>query len=210
MRQAGAESGRSAAESRAEALAGQRTFSNEESLRKDYQKQSEDFQKVRDSYNRINTASQSPTPAGDMSMLYAYMKMLDPGSVVRESEFRAAATARPLLERLGLSWDAVGSVWSGNKMTPNMRKDFQNRASQLYNSEAQQHQKRIDEYTRISRGHGLNPANVITDLGAAAPAGQGRYSEGVPTGSGSGGAPGAPGGQGGQGAPKILKIERIP
>ena len=39
-----------------------------------------DFQSIAQNYNKI--LSTSPTAAGDMSLVFAYMKMLDPGSVV--------------------------------------------------------------------------------------------------------------------------------
>ena len=155
-----------AANDRASAAAERAGFNQAAELRKEFQGQSKNFQQVRDSFNRIQTSAQSPTPAGDLSMLYNYMKMLDPGSVVRESEFRSAATAKPMLERLGLSWDAIGSVWNGNKMTPGMRQDFLNRANQLYSAEAQQHGQRVNEYKRLSTGYGINPSNVITDMEA--------------------------------------------
>ncbi len=147
-------------------------FNQAAELRKEFQAQSKNFQQVRDSFNRIQTSAQSPTPAGDLSMLYNYMKMLDPGSVVRESEFRSAATAKPLLERVGLSWDAVGAIFSGQKMTPGMRQDFLNRAAQLYSAENQQHGQRVNEYKRLATGANLNPNMVITDMEAtgAAPA----------------------------------------
>jgi len=158
-----------AANDRASLAESRAGFNQAVELRKEFQGQSKGFQQVRDSYNRIQTSGQSPTPAGDLSMLYNYMKMLDPGSVVRESEFRSAATAKPLMERLGLSWDAVGSIWNGNKMTPGMRQDFLNRANQLYNSEAQQHQQRVNEYSRLATSQKIDPSLVITDMGAAAP-----------------------------------------
>ncbi len=167
-------------------------FNQAAELRKEFQAQSKNFQQIRDSYNRIQTSGQNPTPAGDLSMVFNYMKMLDPGSVVRESEFATAAAAKPLLERVGLSWDTVGSIWSGKKLTPGQRQDFLNRSNQLYSAESQQHGKRVDEYKRLATGANLNPNMVITDMEAtgqapAAPAGQGRYSEGQPSGSGSGG-----------------------
>lgn len=155
-----------AANDRATAADTRAAFNQAAELRKEFQSQSKNYQQVRDSYNRIQTSAQSPTPAGDLSMLYNYMKMLDPGSVVRESEFRSAATAKPMLERLGLSWDAIGSVWNGNKMTPGMRQDFLNRASQLYNTENQQHSQRVNEYKRVATGFGVNPNMVITDMEA--------------------------------------------
>ncbi len=166
-------------------------FNQAAELRKEFQGQSKNFQQIRDSYNRIQTSGQNPTPAGDLSMVYNYMKMLDPGSVVRESEFATAAAAKPLLERAGLSWDAYSSLWSGKKLTPGQRQDFLNRSNQLYSAESQQHGKRVDEYKRLATGAGLDPKQVITDMEAtgqapAAPAGQGGYSGGAPSGSGTG------------------------
>ncbi len=177
-----------AANDRASLAESRAGFNQAAELRKEFQSQSKGFQQVRDSFNRIQTSGQSPTPAGDLSMLYNYMKMLDPGARVTEQDFRSAATAKPMMERLGLSWDAIGSIWGGQKMTPGMRQDFLSRASQIYNAESQQHGKRVNEYTRLATGQGLNPANVITDMEATGeapppPQGQGRYSEGVPSGS---------------------------
>jgi len=136
-------------------------------LRDKFEADSKGFKQVRDSYNRIKTSGQNPSPAGDLSMLYNYMKMLDPGSVVRESEFRAAQTAKPLLERLGLSWNSVSSAWSGKKLTDNQRRDFLNRANQLYQSEAQQHAQRVKEVSRVAQSSGVDPSRVVMDQGAA-------------------------------------------
>jgi hypothetical protein len=35
-------------------------------------------------YSKIEISAKKGTPQGDMSLIFAYMKMLDPGSVVRE------------------------------------------------------------------------------------------------------------------------------
>ncbi len=203
-----------AANDRADRATTGRQFNNEAELRREFQTQSKNFQQVRDSFNRIQASGTNPTPAGDLSMVYNYMKMLDPGSVVRESEFASAATAKPLLERVGLSWDSVGSLWSGKKLTTGQRQDFLNRSNQLYSTEAQQHGQRVNEYKRVATESGLNPSHVITDMGAtsstpAAPAGQGRYSEGVPSGSAPTSQAGgqSPTGQG-SGAPPVGTISK--
>ena len=183
-----------AANDRANLAESRAGFNQAAELRKEFQSQSKNFQFIRDAYNRMRTAAD--TPAGGLTVLYNFMKANDPGARVTEQDFRSAATAKPLLERMGLSWDSVSALWSGAKMTPSMRRDFLASAANLYNAEAQQHQKRVNEYTRLATGQGLNPANVITDMEATgeapapppAPAGQGRYSEGVPSGS----APAAP------------------
>lgn len=110
---------------------------------------------------KIQTSAKNPSPAGDLSMIYGYMRMLDPGSVVRESEFRVAETARPMLERLGVSWNAVSSAWEGNKLTDSARADFLDRATQLYRG-MQQQKGQIDGYYRqLATENELKPESVI-------------------------------------------------
>ena len=148
------------------ALTEQREFRNADTLRKEFLTQSKEFVEVRDSFNRIAQSAKNPSPAGDMSMIFAYMKMLDPRSVVRESEFRTAETARPLVERAKLSWDAVKAVWEGKKLTPSMRADFLNRAEQLYGQQESSHLNTEKEFRRIAASSGLDPEKVIVDLKA--------------------------------------------
>lgn len=140
---------------------GQR-FDMSNKLRDEYQKLSGTFKEVEQSYGRIN--STEATPAGDLAMLYAYTKMLDPGSVVRESEFATASTARPLMERLGLSWDAVKGVWEGRRMTPGMRADFSKSAGNLYNQASSAQDERDGQYSTLAQQYDLDPTRVVTGV----------------------------------------------
>lgn len=55
---------------------------------------------VRQAFGKIVKSSEGvPTAAKDMSLVYNFMKILDPGSVVRESEFKTAAEARSFFSR---------------------------------------------------------------------------------------------------------------
>jgi hypothetical protein len=138
----------------------QQGFTQENTLRDEYQKGAKSFSVVNDAYSKISSVPASPT--GDLSMLYNYMKMLDPNSVVRESEFRVAATARPLLENLGLSWDRIGSVWSGNRMTPGQRADFQKSAKGVYGAALNNQTQWDAQYTDLATNYGLDPKHVVT------------------------------------------------
>jgi len=185
-------------------------FNEAARMRTEFLAQSKNFQQVRDGYNRLKTSLSAGTPAGDFLGIYNFMKgIADPGGRVTEQDFRDASKARPWLEAHGLSWDAVSSIWSGKRMTPGMRADFLARGKAAYDAEAQQHQQRVNETTRMAKTFGINPDVVVSDItatGAApeAPGGQGGYSGGAPSGSGSGAA-----GQGqqldAQGAAAILK-----
>lgn len=140
-----------------------KTFDNISSLRKEWQGVTKDFGTVRDAFGRIQATSKAATPASDISMIYAYMKMLDPNSVVRETEFSTAQNAKPLLDRLGLSWEAVKSAWEGTRLQPNVRQDFLNRANELYTQQLGQYENNKQTYDNLSRSFGFDPQLVLTD-----------------------------------------------
>ena len=140
-----------------------RDFNQAGALRDDYARDLKqiNFPDIASSYGRIKASANNQSPAGDLSMIYSYMKMLDPGSVVRETEFRIAATAKPLLERVGLNWDAVKNVWAGNRLTSSQRADFMQRATAIYEPAAQQKAEIDAHYRGIAERNRLNPADVI-------------------------------------------------
>lgn len=129
-------------------------------LRKEFIGQSKDFVTIRDSYNRIKASVDKPSPAGDLALIFNYMKMLDPGSVVRESEFATAAASGSYGERIKA---AVGKVMKGEKLSDAMRMDFVDRSNKLYKSQLDSHEKLKGEYDRISTGLGVEPSSVIID-----------------------------------------------
>src|SRR5688500_14703289 len=60
------------------------TFGRERDLRKDYDldPNTKNYKMVRDNYERIRQGAQMGTGAGDIAVVFGYMKMLDPTSVV--------------------------------------------------------------------------------------------------------------------------------
>jgi hypothetical protein len=89
------------------------------------------------------------------------MKMLDPGSVVRESEFANAAATGSFGERL----KAAGQrLLAGERLSDVMREDFVNRAEGLYAGMTDQHEQRMKVYTTLAENYGLEGRNVAIDL----------------------------------------------
>lgn len=140
-----------------------KTFDNISNLRKEYVAGTKDFSTVRDAYGRIKATGNSATPAGDIAMIYSYMKMLDPGSVVREAEFSTAQNAKPLLDRLGISWDSVKAAWQGNRLQPSVRADFMNQADNIFRQQKSQYDVTRKTYTDLSQRFGFSPDLVVTD-----------------------------------------------
>jgi len=142
-----------------------KTFEDSSKLRKEFLAQSKEYQKVRDAYTRVVNSTKDPSPAGDLSLIFNYMKMLDPGSVVRESEFATAASSGSFGERIQA---ATQKVLSGERLSPNMRADFVKKSGALMEGMQKQHMKREANYTGIAGKNGLPVDEVVVDITAPA------------------------------------------
>ena len=130
----------------------------ENTLRDEYNSLTAPFRTVQDAYSKITNVAN--TGAGDMSLLYSYVKMLDPGSVVRESEFATAAASGSFGERVQ---GAMQRVMSGQRLPDTLRKDFIVEAKNIYTQQNKAAKRLEDQYTGIAQRNGLNPKNVIVN-----------------------------------------------
>jgi hypothetical protein len=86
------------------------------------------------------------------------MKLLDPGSVVRESELGMAMAATGLLDR---AQNYAQNIISGNKLTPKQRIEFQQLADALYGESVKAYNAKRGEYTKLGAEYGLNADRAI-------------------------------------------------
>ena len=80
------------------------------------------------SFKRIEAVTKEPSPAGDIALIFNYMKMLDPASTVREGEFATAAEAGSVPTRILAQYN---KVVSGERLADTQRKDFVDQAKGL-------------------------------------------------------------------------------
>lgn len=137
----------------------------EHDIRKEYTAQAKPFIEVRDAFRRVETAARNPSAAGDMSLIFNFMKILDPGSVVREGEFATAQNATGVPDRI---LNTYNKIISGERLNPQQRADFVNQSRKLYQTQNEQHKKLQSEFADIARGAKLDPKRVGIDLEAAA------------------------------------------
>jgi hypothetical protein len=130
-------------------------------LRKELNQQLGTFRDVRNAYDNIVVSAQNPSPAGDMSLIFAYMKMLDPSSTVREGEYAAVENARGVPEGIR---NLYNNIIEGKLLTQKQRGDFTNRANSLYKVAEKNAQKTIKQYEGIATRAGLNPQDVLIDF----------------------------------------------
>jgi len=113
-------------------------------LRKEFNNLQEvkDARDVMTSFNKI-LASSNWTAAWDMSMIFAYMKMLDPSSVVREWEFASAQNTAWIPERI-LNYYNNARNWT--RLSTSQRSDFINIAQQFLTSYVERYNQLLNQY----------------------------------------------------------------
>ena len=101
----------------------------------------------------------NPTGVSDMSLVFSFMKMLDPGSTVRESEFDQAEQAANWSDT---ALNAMNKFWDGTKLTTH-RSDFLTQAKNLYDARMPAYTNIIDNYTAIAGRENLDARNIVMD-----------------------------------------------
>lgn len=102
----------------------------------------------------------SDTPQGDLALVYAVGKALDPTSVVREGEMALVLKSGSLMERI------VGSTrmnFGKGRLTPEMRSKLLTMLDQRGNEYKAQHDAARQTYEGIARERGYDPTQIFTD-----------------------------------------------
>jgi hypothetical protein len=135
-------------------------FADEAKLRGEFSDRTKTFEVVRDSYSKIREVAEKPSPAGDISLIFGYMKMLDPNSTVRESEYATAQNAGSIPERVRALFNKAKT---GEGLTPSQRRDFLNQASKIYGSQLKTYKQDEERYGGLAKTYGSDPSRVIYD-----------------------------------------------
>ena len=148
---------------------GQKGFDNTLKLRADFRSEPiyKAHQEVQSAYSQIQQGLKMASPAGDLAGATKIMKLLDPGSVVRESELGMAMAATGAMDRLQ---NYATNIINGTKLSPTQRKDFQSLADRLYGESVKQYNSKRAEYQGIAQRNQLNEADILGPA-AAAPGG---------------------------------------
>lgn len=139
---------------------GQKGLDNELKIRSDFRSEPiyKAHQDVISAHSQISQSLKQASPAGDLAGATKLMKILDPGSVVRESELGMAMAASGLLDR---ATNYANMVVSGQKLTPTQRKDFQQLADSLYGESIKQYNNKRSEYGKFATDYGLDSERIL-------------------------------------------------
>jgi len=88
-----------------------------------------DFNPVDSNYRLIREAYKNPSPASQLGVVFAYMKMLDPRSIVREGEQQMLIKTGSIPDWL---FGAANKVANGKGLNPKLIDDIYNQATKTY------------------------------------------------------------------------------
>jgi hypothetical protein len=140
-------------------------FETEDKLRTEFSKQLGTFGQVHDGYGRVIAATKqreanpgTVSPASDIGLIFGYMKMLDPGSVVREGEYATAKNATGVPERV---LNAYNKALNGEFLSDAQRKDFLGQAAELYGTSRKTAEGVADRYRGLAQQYGVSPDRSV-------------------------------------------------
>lgn len=131
----------------------------EDTVRKEFLGQAKSYIEIGQAYKKIQESAKDPSAAGDLALIFNYMKILDPGSVVREGEFATAQNAGGVPDRVKAQYN---QVVDGQRLTENQRRDFLNQAKNVTRSQKDNFdQTLLPFYKGIVQNRNLNESNVL-------------------------------------------------
>ncbi len=138
----------------------EKVFDQASKLRNEYNKNPVTLEtgKRKSSLNSLKAAKEQDSAGGDLAFIFSYMKMLDPGSVVREGEFANAQNAAGVPDRIR---NLYNKTIDGKRLNPEQREDFYNTANALYQKQLIEQRKVDKRYEGLSKRSGIDPIDVI-------------------------------------------------
>jgi len=133
-------------------------FEQEKTLRGEYQNRTKLFNELDSTFSNLQSSAKAGTGPGDIALITGFMKMLDPGSVVRETEFATARDTAGLAARLE---NLLTKLQSGEFLKPAQRQEYVNLAKQYYDAAKQKADQERRSLDVVVKNYKLNRENVF-------------------------------------------------
>ena len=142
---------------------GQRGFENTMKLGESFKSEPiyKTHQEIRQAYEQVNNSLNRKDAAGDMAAAIKINKMLDPTSVVKESEAARIAASRGILDTLG---QLNAKITKGESLTPQQRTQYKALVKDFYDISGNQYNETRNKYDEFGRVNQL--VGTETMLGA--------------------------------------------
>ena len=139
---------------------GQKGFENEMKLKSEFRSEPtyKAYEEMKSAYGQITDSLKAASPAGDLAAATKFMKLLDPGSVVRESELGMAMAASGALDR---AKNYAQLRISGEKLTETQRKDFEKLSNDLFSTATTAYNTKRGEFEQMGSAYGLDANRAL-------------------------------------------------
>jgi GH24 family phage-related lysozyme (muramidase) len=121
----------------------------EQKLRKEFNSsdQIKTFWKIKSSFQRVKAWKDANSAAWDLALIFSFMKMLDPWSVVREWEFATAQNAAWIPDQVRNLYNKA-QTWE--RLNATQREDFLGRSEDIMKEELKNAASVRDQFVRIA------------------------------------------------------------
>ena len=107
---------------------------------------------------RDGVARETPSRLNDINLTFAFAKMLDPTSVVRENEAGQIVASASVMDRLG---GFIARLNGGAAFSPELRAQLLREAESRYSSAREAYDVEAEAYRDLARSYGVEPSRVI-------------------------------------------------
>jgi hypothetical protein len=133
-------------------------FTQEEKIRKEHQTRTKVYGELQGTFGNIKSSADTGNGPGDIALITSFMKMLDPGSVVRETEFATARDTAGLFTQLE---NRLQKAKDGQLLNPTQRKEYVALAQKYLESAQKKAGEEKVALGVIVKNYKLNPENVF-------------------------------------------------
>lgn len=153
---------RSAAAAAGTSAADNRNFQQATTLRGEYTRRadkiSEGVRHAENVLSLLNDPSITKDPTKQVSLIFAFGKLLDPESVVRESEYALIADARGVMDSLAQIPDRIKT---GARISPSQLASIRQVAAQLYSGAGTRRNDLMEFYRGIAQRRGIPVEDIL-------------------------------------------------
>lgn len=133
-------------------------FTQEEKIRKEWQGRSKMYGELQGTFNTLQASANSANGPGDIALITGFMKMLDPGSVVRETEFATARDTAGLFTQLQ---NRLEKAQNGQLLSPQQRREYVALSQKYLDSAQTKANQEKKDLGIVVKNYRLNPENVF-------------------------------------------------
>lgn len=136
-------------------------------LRDDYEAQLKPYIVAREGYQKVVQAAGTGTPAGDIALVFGYMKTLDPTSTVREGEQASVRNSGTIDQTVANVYNQL--LTGQGSLTPAQRAQYADSARRQFEVYDRTAQGLSQRYEKLARDYGYEPGRVIRQFDAIKP-----------------------------------------